>query len=122
MTLDSINLRTSYGWRLSYVDGHLSHPARKNIKIMGEWSTSDKDRVWEAKKITVTLIQKFTTKALMATGVGYIKTLLENNPVHTVLISEHSLEAFSAVVRDGVKVNNYGLMAEMKITFTKITV
>lgn len=120
MTLDSINLYTAYGWRLAWVDGNLDQPQRK--KILKEQAYTANDLTFEAGKVTVTLIQKFASKALLFDGVDHIHDLLSGVAIHTVVITEHSIASFRAVVRDGVKTKMWRTMAEVTITFTITTV
>lgn len=118
MTLDSVDLYTAYGWRLMYVDGHMSQPARK--KILTEQEYDSNDFTFDGQRIMVKLMQKFSSKSNMATGVANITTLLTNNATHTVTITEHSLSAFSAVAREGAKVEYWNTAAIMTIKFTKV--
>lgn len=120
MTLDGVNLYTTHKWRLAWVEDYLDQPQRK--KILREQAYTSDDLKYEAVKVTVTLIQQFATKALMYAGINNIYTLLSGTAVHTVVITEHSIPSFRAVVRDGVKTKMWNTMAEMTITFTITTI
>ena len=120
MILDSTDLLNTYGWRLSSATGFLDQPARKKILKVQGYQT--KDLKYEGRKVTVTLHQKFASLAAIATGVGNIRTLMESVAIHTVEITEHNLEAFSAVAREGAKVTINKTVATVTITLTEVTV
>lgn len=119
MIIDTVDLFLTNGWRLSRVDGHLDQPARKKILKVQGYQT--KDLKYEPRKITVTLVGKFATEALMYAGMVTIYDIMENASLHTVEITEHNMTAFSAVAREGVKVTINKQVATVTIIFTEAT-
>lgn len=119
MTIDSVDLFLSAGWRLSYVDGHLDQPARKKILKIQGYQT--KDLKYDPRKITVTLVGKFKDQPAIYTALTYIYDILENVSLHTVEITEHNIPAFGAVAREGARVVINKTVATVTITFTEAT-
>lgn len=108
MTLDGEDLLYNYELRLMGVEGHLDLPQRKQIAKRSYFDTDD---VYESLVVTVRLFGKYDTAADLRTVTDAIRTLITDNAVHAVTISEHSLSQFSAVVRNGAKVDIYGRYA-----------
>ena len=115
MIINDINILTSYGFKLQTISGHLSLPERK--KVLQEQAYGANDIKKEQQRITVKLLGSYASKSLLATAVSNLKALLTQTGTLYVTISEHNLDPFLAVVRDGVQVELFNSLAQVTIIF-----
>ena len=115
MTIDGTNIAT-LGLHLSYLDGHLNQPARKNI--LQEYGFEAKDLVFEARQPVIDLVGVYASKVAMATAMMTFTSLITAQAIHAFDMGGHSV-VFNGVIADGIKVQTIRSM--VKINF-KVTI
>jgi len=111
MTIDETNIAT-LGLHLSYMDGHLNQPARKNV--LREYGHEAKDLVFEAKEPVIDLVGVYSSKMAMATAMMTFTSLIAASLVHSFNMGGHSV-TFNGVIADGIKVQT--IKTVVKISF-----
>lgn len=115
MTVDGVNILTTYGLKLVTVKDHLSSPARK--KILQTPAMTANDIKMDERQFTVVLFGEYTTKAQVALAIYGIKTLFEAVHIHIVSIPAHGIGK-SVVCKEGIKVEPYGTAVLLTIKMT----
>lgn len=116
MTIDGTNIST-LGLHLSYFDGHLNLPARKNI--LTEPGFAEKDLVFDALEPVIDLIGYYTTKTAMATAIMTFTSLIMGQTIHAFNMGGHSV-SFNGVLADGVKVETIRTMLRINFKIIKV--
>jgi hypothetical protein len=96
---------STYGLRLSRIEGHLDLPAYK--QILEEHDFSSEMCIKQEKIVTVRLIGAYASTSAMATAIGNFKTKIESAVQLNWKFDNHGFDE-NCVVQDGVQVTITG--------------
>lgn len=115
MTVDGINILTTYNLRLETVKDHASLPARK--RILQEPAFTASDIKTEERQIIVSLFGEFASRAVAASVVNALRVIMITSTKHTISIPAHQVSV-TGVFKQGAKVETYGTSIHITITIT----
>ena len=105
VTFDGNDIYTTFGLRVSSVDGMEDREPFKNI--LPYWSASAELSVKEEKTITVHLFGHFDTTGELVSAVTDLDSALYVGPRHTIIFTELDY-SLSVVAKDGFRSKYYG--------------
>jgi hypothetical protein len=107
---------STYGLRLSYIEGHLDLPARK--QIVEEHDYCDAMKVYEERKIKIRLIGKYTSSADLGNKIELFKTKIRSAVKLVWQFTNHGFNQ-TCVVANGMDVTVYSRRyVEINLTLT----
>lgn len=107
---------STYGLRLSRLDGNLDLPAFK--QILEAHNLESNLRILDEKNIQIRLIGFYATKAEMGTALLNFNHKIRSALKQVWTFTNHGFEE-TCVVKSGYQVTTYGTAAEIVLTLTK---
>lgn len=115
MTIDTIDIKTTYGLKLINVGNLLDLPARK--KIMEDPGFDAKDLKYVAQKVNFTFFGVYADAASLISNLKAFETLLKSTLKHAVVLPSHGTW-FTATAADGFQTTNYLRHKAVKVNLT----
>lgn len=117
MTIDGTNIST-YGLELIKLDNYYTKPARK--EILADPKFDENDIKFKEREPVITLFGTYASNAILKTNIDNFYTKIKSSISHNYILLGHEL-SFSGVIKEGIKVEQIGSEASVKLTF-KITI
>jgi hypothetical protein len=118
MTIDGVNILTTYNLKLSTVNGHISMPSRK--KLFNYPTYREADIRFEEKTFEVVLFGFYSSSTQLKSMVQGLQNILDAKVVHDVVIPRHLISK-KCVFKNGLSITaeaNY-TVATVKMLITE---